>query len=225
GESVYDVTKDLQDLGTTVLRGIIDNVMNANFRRYIAIKGQYNRESLLNNRPGAIIEQMAAGSVDVFPYHQLPQGLDTLLQYVEGQKEERTGVSKVGQGLDPAVFKNDNSTATVQMVMTAALNRVRMVARNIAHGGMTDLMLAIYNLIRMNGKDPINVETSQGLLQIDPRQLPERSKMEVSVAIGPAEKAERAQKLQALMVAMTQFPQMSQFLQGSKHCLVAGIET
>lgn len=213
GESVYDVCKDLQDLGTTILRGIIDNVMNANFRRYIAIKGQYNRESLLNNRPGAIIEQMAAGSVDVFPYHQLPQGLDTLMQYVEGQKEERTGVSKVGQGLDPSVFKNDNSTATVQMVMTAALNRVRMVARNIAHGGMTDLMLNIYELIRMNGKEPIMVETAQGMLKLDPRQLPERSKMSVSVAIGPAERAERAQKLQALMVAMTSFPQMAQFLQ------------
>lgn len=213
GESVYDVTKDLQDLGTTVIRGIIDNVMNANFRRYIAVKGQYNRESLLNNRPGAIIEQMAAGSVDVFPYHQLPQGLDSLMQYVNDQKEERTGVSKVGQGLDPAVFKNDNSTATVQMVMTAALNRVRMVARNIAHGGMTDLMLSIYNLVRMNGKEPLVVETAQGLLQIDPRQLPERTRMQVSVAIGPAERAERAQKLQALMVAMTSFPQMAQFLQ------------
>lgn len=213
GESVYDVTKDLQDLGTTVLRGIIDNVMNANFRRYIAIKGQYNRESLLNNRPGAIIEQMAAGSVDVFPYHQLPQGLDSLMQYVNDQKEERTGVSKVGQGLDPAVFKNDNSTATVQMVMTAALNRVRMVARNIAHGGMTDLMLSIYNLIRQNGKEPITVETAQGLLQIDPRQLPERTRMNVAVAIGPAERAERAQKLQALMMALTQIPQMQGFLQ------------
>lgn len=213
GESVYDVTKDLQDLGTTILRGIIDNVMNANFRRYIAVKGQYNRESLLNNRPGAIIEQMAAGSVDVFPYHQLPQGMDTLLQYVNDQKEERTGISKASQGLDPAVFKNDNSTATVQMVMTAALNRVRMVARNIAHGGMTHLMLNIYNLIRQNAKDPILVETANGLLKIDPKQLPERTRMQVAVAIGDAEKSQRAAKLQTLLMAMTQVPSMTQFLQ------------
>lgn len=213
GESVYDVTKDLQDLGTTVLRGIIDNIMNANFRRYVAIKGAYDRQSLLNNRPGAVIEVQQQGAVDVFPYHQLPQGTDALLEYVNSEKEERTGVSKAGQGLDASVFKNDNSTATVQMVMSAALNRVRMVARNIAQGGFADLMLAIYNLIRQNGKMPIKIETAQGLLELDPRQLPERHRMVVSTAIGTSEKSERANRLQALMVAMTQIPQMSQFLQ------------
>lgn len=213
GESIYDVTKDLQDLGSTALRAIIDNAMNANFRRYIAVKGQYDRQSLLNNRPGAVIEQMAAGSVDVFPYHQLPQGLDTILEYVSAEKEERTGISKVGQGLDASVFKNDNSTATTQMVMTAALNRVRMVARNIAHGGMTDMMLAIYDLVRQNGKEPIAVETAQGVMQVDPKQLPERNKMIVKQAIGAAEKAEHAQKLQVALMAFTQVPQMNAFLQ------------
>lgn len=227
GESVYDVVKDLQDLGSTSLRAIIDNAMNANFRRYIAVKGQYDKQSLLNNRPGAVIEQMAAGSVDVFPYHQLPQGIDTLLQYVAAEKEERTGVSKVGQGLDAAVFKNDNSTATTQMVMTAALNRVRMVARNMAHGGMMDTMLAIYDLIRNNAKEPILVETSKGLLQIDPKQLPERNKMIVNAAIGAAEKAEQAQKLQTVLMAFTQVPQMGAFLQsgGAYHMATQILES
>ena len=213
GESIYDVTKDLQDLGSTALRAVIDNALNANFRRYIAIKGQYDRQSLLNNRPGAVIEQMAAGSVDVFPYHALPQGMDMLLEYVAAEKEERTGVSKVGQGLDAAVFKNDNSTATTQMVMTAALNRVRMVARNMAHGGMTDMMLAIYDLVRQNAKEPIVVDSDKGVLKIDPKQLPERNKMLVNTAIGSAEKAEKAQKLQVALMAFTQIPQMNAFLQ------------
>ncbi|MCS5737023.1 portal protein, partial [Herbiconiux daphne] len=213
GQSIYDKVKDLQDLGSTVLRAVIDNALNANFRRYIAVKGQYDRQSLLQNRPGAVIEQMAQGSVDVFPYHPLPQGLDNLLEYVNSEKEERTGISKVGQGLDASVFKNDNSTATTQMVMTAALNRVRMVARNMAQGGMADMMLAIYDLVRQNAKEPITVETSQGVLQIDPKQLPERTKMIVNTAIGAAEKAERAQKLQVALMAFTQIPQMNAFLQ------------
>lgn len=215
GESVFDVTKDLQDLGSTVLRAIIDNAMNANFRRYIAVKGQYDRQSLLNNRPGAIIEQMAAGSVDVFPYHQLPQGIDSLMEYVSAEKEERTGISKVGQGLDPSVFKNDNSTATTQLVMTQALNRVRMVARNIAHGGMMDLMLSIYDIVRNHAKDDLIVETPQGILKVDPKQLPERSRMVVTTAIGAAEKAEQAQKLQTVLMALTQIPQLGAFLQSN----------
>lgn len=213
GESVFDITKDIQDLSTTLVRGMIDNIMNANFRRYEAIKGQYDRESLLNNRPGAVVEVMSQGAVTPFPYHQLPQGIDGLLEYINGKKEERTGVSKVSQGLDPNVFKNDNSTATVNMVMSAAQNRLRMVARNIAQRGMMGLMLSIYNLIRMNGKEKIMVETANGPLVLDPRKLPVRSEMIVAVAVGDGERKERAQSLQGVLMSMTQVPQLQQFLQ------------
>ncbi|MFW3387973.1 UNVERIFIED_CONTAM: hypothetical protein RF648_18380, partial [Kocuria sp. CPCC 205274] len=71
----------------------------------------------------------------------------------------------------------------------------------------------IYDLVRQNAKEPITVETSQGVLQIDPKQLPERTKMIVNTAIGAAEKAERAQKLQVALMAFTQIPQMNAFLQ------------
>lgn len=213
GESVFDITKDVQDLNTTLVRGMIDNIMNANFRRYEAIKGQYDRESLLNNRPGAVVEVMSQGAVTPFPFHQLPQGIDSLLGYINGKKEERTGVSKVGQGLDPNVFKNDNAQGTVAMVMSAAQNRLRMVARNIAQRGMTSLMGSIYNLVRQNGKKVINVETAKGMIALDPRKLPERNELIVSVAVGDGERKERAAALQSLMMAMTQNPQMQQFIQ------------
>lgn len=213
GESVFDITKDIQDLSTTLVRGMIDNIMNANFRRYEAVKGQYDRESLLNNRPGAVVEVLSQGAVNPFPFHQLPSGIDGLLEYISGKKEERTGVTKVGQGLDPNVFKNDNSTATVNMVMTAAQNRLRMVARNIAQRGMMQLMLSIYNLVRQNGKTPLMVETANGPLVIDPRKLPVRNEMIVSVAVGDGERRERAQALQGVLMSMTQVPQLQQFLQ------------
>lgn len=213
GESVFDITKDVQDLTTTLVRGMIDNIMNANFRRYEAIKGQYDRESLLNNRPGAVIEVMSQGAVTPFPYHQLPQGIDMILEYINGKKEERTGVSKVGQGLDPNVFKNDNAQGTVQMVMSAAQNRLRMVARNIAQRGMMTLLGSIYNLVRQNAKQPIIVETAKGMISLDPRKLPPRSELIVSVAVGDGERKERATALQSLMMAVTQNPNMQKFMQ------------
>lgn len=213
GESVFDITKDIQDLKTTLIRGVIDNTMNANFRRYQALEGAYNRESLLNNRPGAVIEVKTPGAVTPFEHHQLPQGIFDIIGYIDASKEERTGVSKIGQGLDPAVFKNDNSFATTQMVMSAAQNRLRMVARNIAHRYMMELMLSIYNLIRMNGNDKISIETANGLIEVDPRTLPPRSDMIVAVAVGDAERKERAQGLQSAMMMMTQIPQMQDFMQ------------
>lgn len=213
GESVFDITKDIQDLTTSLIRGIIDNIQNANFRRYQAVKGQYDRASLLNNRPGGVVEVSQINAVTPFEYHQLPSGINDLLIYVDGKKEERTGVSKIGQGLDPNVFKNDNSYATTQMMMSAAQNRLRMIARNIAQRGMMELMAAIYDLVRTNGTEKITVDTAQGQQQIDPKLLPKREDLIVAVAVGDAERKERAQSLQTAMMMFNQVPQMTQFFQ------------
>ncbi|MGL5013937.1 MAG: cell envelope integrity protein TolA [Bacteroidales bacterium] len=211
GESVFDITKDIQDLKTTLIRGVIDNTMNANFRRYIALEKAYDRKSLLDNRPGGVVEVKQLDAVTPFPYHQLPTGIFDIIGYIDGVKEERTGVSKIGQGLDPAVFKNDNSFATTQMVMSAAQNRLRMVARNIAQRFIMELMLSIYNLIRQNGTEIVSVETANGPAEINPKEMPPRRDMIVAVAVGDAERKERAQGLQSAMMMMTQVPQMQTF--------------
>lgn len=98
GQSVYDITKDIQDLRTALVRGYIDNVNNANYGRYTAIVGAYDRRSLLDNRPGGVVEMERDGAVQLFPYHNLPQGIDGLLGLSEDLKEQRTGVTKLGMG-------------------------------------------------------------------------------------------------------------------------------
>ncbi len=213
GESIVDLVKDIQSLNTALVRGMIDNIMNANFRRYMAVKGAYDRRSLLDNRPGGVIEVQSQNAVTPMQHHQLPQGVTQLLEYVEQKKEQRTGVTRLGQGLNADVFKNDNATATVGMMLSAAQNRMRMVCRNIAQGGMQELMLGIYRLIRENAKDPIELETAQGVITVEPSQLPHRDRMLVSVAVGPNERKERAQAL-AQMYQMTKgSPTASVFMQ------------
>ena len=198
GQSIYDITKDIQDLRTALVRGYIDNVNNANYGRYTAIVGAYDRRSLLDNRPGGVVEMERPDAVNLFPYHNLPQGIDGLLGMTEDLKEQRTGVTKLGMGINPDVFKNDNAYATVGLMMNAAQNRLRMVCRNIANNGMVELMRGIYKLIRENGEVPIEVQTPQGIKKVDPRVLPPRNHLQVVVAISPNEKAERAQKLISL---------------------------
>lgn len=212
GESLVDLTKDIQDLNTTLVRGFIDNIMNANHRRYIAAKGQYDRRSLLDNRPGGVVEVTAPGAIELFPYHALPQGLTNLLEYVEQKKEQRTGVTRLGQGLNPDVFKNDNAHATVSDMLSASMNRLRMVCRNLAETGISELMLGVYRLIRENGKEPISVDTAQGPVLINPRDLPERTEVCLSYAIGTNERRERGANLMQLMSTTLDSP-TAQFMQ------------
>ena len=213
GESVTDITKDIQDLKTALIRGYIDNIQNANFRRYIAVKGAYDKQSLLNNRPGAVVEAQSIDAVQPFAHHQLPNGVESLLGYVDQMKEERTGVSKMSQGLDPAVFKNDNAFATVNLMLTQAQNKMRMICRNFAHRAMIPLMADIYELIRKNETKTLGVETHSGWMDLNPKLLPPRNRLIVATAIGDSERKERATNLQAALTMLTQVPQMQQFLQ------------
>ncbi len=97
--------------------------------------------------------------------------------------------------------------------MTAAQNRMRMIARNIAEEGMKRLMLSVYRLIRENGKVPVQVETAQGVVTIQPSSLPPRENMIVAVAIGSNERRERAQALTSALQVFTGSPALQQFMQ------------
>lgn len=213
GESVTDLTRDIQDLKTVLIRGYIDNIQNANFRRYIGLKNAFDPRTLLNNRPGAVVEVQDMNAIRPFEHHQLPAGVDVLLGYVDQMKEERTGVSRMSQGLDPAVFKNDNAFATVNLMLTQAQNKMRMICRNFAHRTMIPLMADIYELVRKNHNGKIGIETSTGWVDMTPKLMPPRNRLVVATAIGDSERKERATNLQAALMMMTQVPQMQQFLQ------------
>lgn len=209
GESVFDIMKDIQDVKTALTRGYIDNIMNANYGRYMAVKNQYDRKSLLDNRPGGVVEQNAPGMIDRFPYHALPVGTDQLLETFEQTKERRTGVTRTSMGLNADVFKNDNAYATVNMMMSAAQNRLRMVARNISETGLRDLFLSIYRIARQNEKKPIVVNVQGQEVTMIPAQWPERSHVQTSVAVGSNERDERAQKLTMLLTTLSSNPMLA----------------
>ena len=206
GESVVDITKEIQDLNTHTVRGMVDNIFNANFRRYTAIEGAYDRRSLLDNRPGGVVEMKRDGAIQPMPYHPLPQGMNHLLEYIEQRKEQRTGVTRLGQGLNADVFKNDNSEGMVNTMLSNAQGRLRQISRNIANTGMMDLMKGIYGLIRENGSEPIEIMTAQGAQLIEPRMLPVREDLIVSLAVGDGERKERAQALVTLFQGTLQNP-------------------
>ncbi|ELK9995661.1 hypothetical protein RWE39_004395 [Salmonella enterica] len=72
GRSFYDKSKNIQDTKTQQLRLILNNAEQTIHPRFKVIKGMYNRESLLQaSRPGAVIEQSAAGAIEQFPFQSL----------------------------------------------------------------------------------------------------------------------------------------------------------
>jgi len=149
GLSIADLVMDLQLIKSTILRQILDNLYLSNNGRHI-ISDQVNLDDLLTARPGGIV-RLKNGALPG-QGHIVP--LDTplvaaqafpMLEYIDGVREDRTGVTRYTQGLDADTL---NKTATgINQIMTAAQQRVELIARVFAETGVKDLFRKILELV------------------------------------------------------------------------------
>jgi hypothetical protein len=64
-----------------------------------------------------------------------------MLEYLDGVREARAGVSKMSQGLDENALTSHTTATAVNAVMNASQSRVELIARNFAETGVKDLMI------------------------------------------------------------------------------------
>ncbi|HDZ3730327.1 TPA: hypothetical protein RSW61_001925 [Vibrio harveyi] len=145
GISLYSMCKHEQDLMTRLTDQIARNGDNANFRRYTAVKGAYDRRSLLDNRPGGVVEIQTQGAIDIFPYHQLPQATNDLYTKLS------ENVSKVkGNALSPDLSGSLNNVAasTVAMAVQNMEMKDKKFSKAFALSFMKPLFEKIYLLMK-----------------------------------------------------------------------------
>lgn len=215
GESIADLTKDLQNTQSRLMRATIDNAQYITYGRYLADTSRVDMRSLLDNSPGGIIEFEGSASgivpVSILQEAQLPQSVPLAMQFIEGAKEARTGVSKTSQGLSKDMLKGDHGFDTVNFLVSQSQGRSRMMARNVARD-YCDLIRMIISFIRDNSVTPLNVRTPTGFVPFYPQQLPLDVQLKIKPALSAADKQEEAQKflqtlqgLQAVSSAQSMF--------------------
>ncbi|EAQ9051861.1 hypothetical protein D8V62_23785 [Salmonella enterica] len=146
GAGFFDDAKPFQDALTKKYRIAEQVAAISAWPRYLTIKGQYNRESLLNHRPGAIIEQMAAGSVDIMPKAQtLDQSFITSYEMLrESEKQSlRRGFGSANLEEIPPI-----ATATVAMGLYADAQRGKELSRSYRDTYLIPLYKLIYETMK-----------------------------------------------------------------------------
>jgi hypothetical protein len=120
------------------------------------------------------------------------------LDVLKMQIERRTGVSDANQGLDPDAL-SDSTNIIGSMIMTAALQRIKMYARVFAETGFKSLMLHIHELARKYESTDKMFMVNGEFQTINPRSWRERTDMTVKVGIGFSEKRERIANLNQII--------------------------
>ena len=200
GRSYADLTMDIQLIKSTLLRGQLDNMYLANNGRY-AISDRVNLDDMLTSRPGGIVRVEGDPSSGIMPlsHPPLPASSFAMVEYMDSMKEKRTGITAYNQGLDANSL---NKTATgVQQIMTAAQQRVELVARTFAETGVKELFKLVHRLVRTTLTKPDIVRIRNKWVEIDPREWEDRKDLSISVGLGAGNKDQQLAHLATILQA------------------------
>lgn len=196
GRSLFDQTSDLQDIGTSLTRGLLDNVYMTNRPRPI-INSRVSVSSVIDWVPGMPITMDGGDDVRAnVGFLQVPSIIDPALgalEYLATQRENRTGATRQAQGLEAESY---NKTATGATIMiTGAQQRQRLMARTFAQTGFTRLMRLIYRAIKRAAKGKVSYYANGDWQTCDPTKWPDDMHLIASVGEGAGNKQVQLQNL------------------------------
>jgi hypothetical protein len=205
--SIFDITRDLQEIKSEILRNTLDSLAQSIHPRTAVVEGQVNIDDVLNNETGAIIRMRAPGMVQPLSTPFVGQAAFPMMEYMDQIKEDRTGMSKAAMGLNADALQS-STKAAVNATINASQGRIELTARILAEG-MKKLFKGILFLATTHQDKARMVRMRNEWVQIDPRFWDTSMDANINIALGNGDTNE---KLQALMMIMAKQEQILQQL-------------
>jgi len=199
GMSIADTVKDIQLIKSTIMRNLLDNMYLTNNARYAVLAGQVELDDLLTSRPGGIVRMRAPNAVTALPTPQIQPYAFQMVQYLDGIREERSGVSKMTQGLNPEVLTSHVTSGAISAATEASMQRIELIARIFAETGIKDIFKCIYQLIqRYEDREKIAYLNGK-FIPIDVSRWKESLNCVVNVGIGSGSQTSKLQTMSSIM--------------------------
>jgi hypothetical protein len=184
GLSVADTVMSLQLIKSALMRNLLDSAYNLNFGRYAVLEGQANLDDLLTQRPGGVVRVKSPNAIMPLPTPPLEPYSFQMLEYLDGVRESRAGVSRMSQGLNEGILTSHTTATAVTQAMTASQSRVELIARNFAETGMKDLCRMIYTLLLKHQDKETVVQLRNEWVSVNPSAWRDKTDCTVSTGLG-----------------------------------------
>lgn len=199
GMSIYDKIKDIQEIRSTLMRNILDNIYNLNNGRYSVVEGQVNLDDLLSNRQGGVVRVKALNTIDSLPTPALGGEVYGMLDRLEADRGKRTGVTDRSRGLDANTLHSNQAATSVNQLMTAAEQQIDLIARMFAETGVKRLFTLLHEFC-IKYQDQEEVFQLRGkFIKVNPSNWRERFDLSVTVGIGNMNKDQQLLHLTRMM--------------------------
>lgn len=198
GLSLFDVISDLQLIKSALLRSAIDNQFLLNNGRYGVDKDRVNLDDMAISRPGGMVrtDGPPGNSIMPFAHPQTVASSVAMIEYLDGIRQDRGGVSKPYAGSDLDAIKAQ--PGTIAQLTSAASQKIELIAR-IFGEGVKELFQIVHELTLTNATMQEKVELRGKWVTIDPRQWRKRSDMSLMVGLGVGNRQQQVVGLSALL--------------------------
>ena len=185
GRSLADLLIEIQRIKTVLMRNALDAAyFSLNQRHEVAEETATDDTlaDLLNNQPGMFVRVRRPGTVMAIQPGQMGYSPFDALEYFATVSEQRTGIVRNAQGLNPDTLHDTAKGA--QAMMNAAQRRVRMIARVLAETLFRDLYVLVHGLLRQHGSREMTVQLRGQFVQVDPTSWGVRKDMAIEIGMG-----------------------------------------
>jgi len=217
GMSIAEAVSDLMELKTELLRQSLNSLYLANNpRTKVLTDAQWsplaNLDDLLDSRPGGIVRMRQADAVQEHVTPWVGQQTFPMLEYVDGMRENRTGVTRYNQGIDANSL---NKTASgISQIMSASQQRIKLIARIFAETLIKPIMQGLLKEMTDGGMDKLSFRLRNEFVQLDPNEWRDWYDMTINVGLGTGDKDQQGAHLQ--MILQNQMALMQMGLAGPK---------
>jgi hypothetical protein len=183
GLGFHTLLRDIQLVKSQVLRGMLNSLSLAIEPQAEVLSGAVNMQDILNPEIAGIVRVRTPNA-----YREIKHtfvGPDTLpvLEYYDQITENRVGRHRGAMGLDADTLQS-STKAAVAATLSAAQQRVEMIARIFAETGVKQLFLGLLRLVIRNQNRARVVRLRGSYVDIDPRAWQAPMDMSVNVALG-----------------------------------------
>lgn len=208
GRSLADLLIEIQKIKTALTRMVLDSgyfALNQRVEVGMDQANDYTISDLLRNEPGVPVRSKNGQAVRPISSGALSFDAFAALEFFATVGEQRTGIVRNAQGLNPNTL-HDTATGAMAL-MSAAQKRVRLIARIFAETGVKDLFLNVHALVRENATSQRIARLNGQWVPVDPTNWAERNDMTIEIGLGASGQAHDfmvAQQLQQMMQAIVE---------------------
>ena len=198
GFSIVDKLLEVQKIKTSLYRMLLDSGYFAINNRHEIVQSGMARNTwsqFAKNEPGSGIIVKAAGTINPIKPSGLSFDAIGAIEFFSTVGENRSGVVRNAQGLNPDTLHDTAKGA--QILMGQAQKRTRLIARLLAQG-IKDMYLLTHRLTRTKGQ-PTTMRLRGKFVEVDPSEWGFRKDAKIKIGVGSGGREERLSVLNAIL--------------------------